>query len=585
MSNPPAPPPSETPASTSADLFELPEPTAPPTPPAPPEAALGERALPQRSWREDWQDVDWQVVRSLLGREAMLTLRSRAWTRLLAWFSFGTTLLALLPILYRMAPGHWLQPNNRTWLNVWTIGTALALLAAVSGWTRRRIARELRAGALEEIILTGSGPADILLGKSIATAWMAGLLVLVALPPGLLAAAVGGRGLDSLLRISLTLGCCAYLGLCVGLEASFRRPGSRSTFGRMWNWCYLLLFVGNLGRMANWSVLALPRQWVVRYNPISTLFAATSARPERWKVGVALFGLMLVALTLINFRLLRSEWSQAGRRLDQESWWRRLFRPLRARMTSKGEPNDPTHILDYGHNPLVAFERQFGHRVRVPRWAWVVLGLVVIGLWFVPSPVLERMLFGFLLWSACLLAAHNGCAPFAQERDRGGWEELALLPLTERELAFGKITPGLGVWLLPAAAAALTLLVGACRTRGTDSGWLAWGAVSLIVLPPAYAAYGALIGLLNHTSEEAHWRVALLSAGFPSLVLTGALAGLQLAGLEVIYPLFATFTGAVSGSIGPTAWVGTALYALAGAGAAWLVLTRLRTWALQSTVG
>jgi len=609
MSNPPAPPPAETPRGTASDLFELPD-AEDPASKVPPEANLGERALPKRSWREEIQDVDWQVVRSLLGREAMLTLRSRAWARLLAWFTFGTSLLALLPILYRMAPGHWHRPTNQAWFGIWALGTGLALLSAVSGWTRRRIARELRAGALEEILLTGSGPADILLGKSIATAWMAGLLVLVAVPPGILAAAIGGRDLSTLLRVSVTLVCCAYLGLCVGLEASFRRPGSRSTFGRMWNWYYVLLFVGNLGRIANWSVLSLPRQWIVRYNPISTLFAATGLRPERWPLGLLLFGLLLVVLTLINFRLLRSEWSQAVDRAASGTWFRRLFRPARTRPSvselpesavavapgqvaqhgssgppPKVVPADPTLMLDYGRNPLIAFERQFGHHLRVRRWVWIVAALVVAVWLFLPEPVMGRFLFGLLLWFTCLIAAHNGCAPFAQERDRRGWEELALLPLSERELVLGKITAGVGAWLPPLAAAAVSLLVSALRTQGEASSWFAWGAGSLLLLPPAYLALGALIGLVNHTSEEAHWRVALISTGLPALLFTGSSFGLQLAGAEVLCPLFAALSGAPSGYAGVAAWMGTLLYAAAGGIAGWLVSTRLRSWALHSTAG
>jgi hypothetical protein len=572
----------------------------------PPEAKLGERALPQRSWREELQDVDWQVVRSLLGREAMLTLRSRAWARLLAWFTFGTTLLALLPILYRMAPGHWHRPTNDAWLVIWTFGTALTLLATVSGWTRRRISRELRAGALEEIILTGSGPADILLGKSLATAWMAGLLVLVTLPPLLFATAVGGRGLDTVLRLSLTLGLCAYLGLCVGLEYSFRKPGTRTSFGRLWNWYYLLLILGNVGRLGNWTFLSLPRQWMIRYNPAATLYAATLSTSDRWPYGLALFGLLLVILTLINFRLLRREWSQAVNRAAAGSWFRRMFQPKRTRPAvadpttlvmvplpnpqpaipaAKAEPVDPTLILNYGRNPLVAFERQFGHRVRIRRWMWIVAALLAIGVLCIPFAAAGRILFGLLLWTACMLAAHNGCASFAQERDRSGWEELALLPLTDRDLVLGKITAGTEAWRPPMAAALVTVLVTALRAPGFGAAWLSWGLVSALLLPPAYLALGAFLGLINHASDEAHWRAALLSTGLPALLLTGYVSGFQLTGAEALCPLFASWSAVPSGAVGIAAWVGILLYAAAGVGAGWLVLTRLRAWALHAPAG
>ena len=539
----------------------------------------------------------------------MLTLRSRAWARLLAWFTFGTTLLALLPILYRMAPGHWHRPTNDAWLVIWTFGTALTLLATVSGWTRRRISRELRAGALEEIILTGSGPADILLGKSLATAWMAGLLVLVTLPPMLLATAVGGRGMDTMLRLALTLGLCAYLGLCVGLEYSFRRPGTRTSFGRLWNWYYLLLILGNVGRLGNWSFLSLPRQWMIRYNPASTLYAATLASSKRWPTGLLVFGLLLVILTLVNFRLLRREWSHAVNRAAAGSWFRRMFQPKRARPPAipipaslataptqapsppvagtvvKATPSDPTYLLDYGRNPLIAFERQFGHRLRVPRWIWVVAGLAMIGSLFGPYPLMGRVWFGLLLWIACLAAAHSGCAPFAQERDRGGWEELALLPLSDRELALGKIVAGAGAWLPPMAAAGLILVVTALRTSAAGGEWLSWAAASALLLPPTYLALGAFLGLVNHASDEAQWRVAVLSTALPALLLTGYVSGFQLAGAEALCPLFAAWTAVPTGTAGLAAWAGTLLYAAAGAGAGWLVLNRLRVWALHTATG
>lgn len=579
MSKPAAPSPLEPPSPSPTDHFELPlddasasSPTAEPEEPAP----------PKRSWREELQDVDWLVVRSLLGREALLTLRSRAWARLLAWFAFGTALLALLPILYRLAPGHWHRPTGQGWLVIWSLGTALGLLTTVSAWTRRRISRELRAGALEEIVLTGSGPADILLGKAIATAWIAGLLVVVTLPPLLLATAIGGEGLDTVLRLSLTLGLSAYLGLCVGLEYSFRRPGSRSTFGRMWNWYYLLLLLGNLGRFGRLNFLTLPRQWFMRYNPVSTLLSATGTHLERWPVGLLVFLLLLLALTLINFRLLRREWSQAVDRVAAGSWFQRLLRPRRAR--KNGDNLEPAEPVNYGTNALATFEGRFGHRLRVPRWAEIVAGLVLVGLLFVPDVTVTRWLFGMLLWLACLVAAHNGCAPFARERDRGGWEELALLPVGDRELVVGKLSAGVRTWL-PIVGGALTcLLMGYFRSPAAGFGWLVWGMVALLLLPPAFTALGALFGLVNPASDEAHWRVAILSTGLPALLLTGHLSEFQLIGAEALSPLFAALSSAGTGTVGVVGWLGTVLYALAGMIVGWLVVTRVRNWALDSPI-
>jgi hypothetical protein len=234
----------------------------------------------------------------------------------------------------------------------------------------------------------------------------------------------------------------------------------------------------------------------------------------------------------------------------------------------------------------MAFERQFGHRLRVQRWVWVVAGVVVL-CWLGVSFVVAggRLLFGLLLWLTCLIAGHNGCAPFAQERDQGGWEELALLPLSERELALGKIAPGISAWLLPLGATALSWCMAALRPAGAGVDWWCWGAVSLLLLPPSYAALGALLGLVSPTSDEAHWRLALITTGLPALLGTGALFGLQLIGAEAICPLFTALRSAGTATFGLAAWVGTLLYAVAGGVAAWLVSTRLRSWALQGAVG
>src|SRR5688500_4074169 len=84
----------------------------------PPKPTLRER---WQSFRDDWRAVDWEVVRSLAVREALTTIRSRAWTRLLVWVSGGVTLLAFLPLAYRAAAVHRPPLPGRTWLLMWTV--------------------------------------------------------------------------------------------------------------------------------------------------------------------------------------------------------------------------------------------------------------------------------------------------------------------------------------------------------------------------------------------------------------------------------------------------------------------------------
>ncbi|MCC2668764.1 MAG: hypothetical protein K0Q72_1235 [Armatimonadetes bacterium] len=574
----PVPPAAAPPA---ADLFELPV----EAPAAAGDTPDEEPELLRKSWREELQEIDWGVVRTLIGQEALITIRSRAWTRLIAWFASGTILAALLPLFYRSAPGHWVTPPNRVWLVIWTGGTALALLAAVSGWTRRRISRELRAGSLDEILLTGSGPADILLGKVLATAGLALLLVIVAFPSALIAGAVGGQSLPAMLRLSLTLGFCAYLGLCVGMEYSFRSPGSRSSFSKLWTCFYVVLFLGNIARIVNWSFLAAPRRWIIAYNPVSTLFAATGSHSERWPIGITAFGVLLVVLTLVSFRLLRREWAQAAERAGEGSWLDRVFRPKVNRETLAMNRGEKFHggalALEYRGNPIEVFERRFGHRLRVERWAWVVLSLLAGILMVFPTASFSRLVFAAALWGACLLAAHNGCAPFARERESGRWEELCLLPLSDREIAGGKLLVGGKSWLYAVVIAAVALVPGSFWRVQPEPQWVLWSLVTLLVLPPSMGLLGALLGLLTHSAEEAHWRVSLLSTAVPALLLAGSLAGFQLQGAAAICPLFGAVESSPLGVLNPYAWAGTLLYAVCGLAAGWLVTHHLRWFALH----
>jgi hypothetical protein len=561
----------------AADLFELPGHGESTPSIAEPDVEPDEPELPQRSWREELADVDWDVVRSLWAREMLIAIRSRAWMRLLSWFAFGTALLALLPILYRLAPDHWVTPGSFRWLQVWSMGTAVMLLAAVSGWTRRGIARELRGGALEEIILTGSGPADILLGKSLAAACLTSLLVLAALPSLILAVPIGGRDPFALPRLALTLGFCAYMGLCLGLENSFRKPGSRTTVSRMWTAFYVVMFIGNLARFAvKWTWLTAPRKFLIAYNPLSTLMAAGGGRVERWPLGIALFFLLLIVLTLVSFRLLRREWSEAAAKLDEGNWIRRALRPRR-----QEAPGGPAQRPVW-ENAIRSFEEAFGYRIRIPQWAWILTAVVAGLLLLIPKPEVGRCLFALFFWAAAFTAAHNGCAAFARERETGRWEELALLPLTDREIAEGKLTTGGRTWMGLSLLGACCLLASALWGGKTNLNLWAWAAGSLIAVPWAMTRLGGLIGLVTANADEAQWRISLLSTVLPTLLAMGALAGFQLDWASAISPGLAAVNSIAAGALPSSAWLGSALYLLLGGTADWLVSTRLRHWALPA---
>jgi hypothetical protein len=252
----------------------------------------------------------------------------------------------------------------------------------------------------------------------------------------------------------------------------------------------------------------------------------------------------------------------------------------------KVEEVEATELTPDGVNPLTALETRHGHRVRIEKLAWIVGGvLLFLLLAFIPNAPVVRGTYGALLWLTCLVAGHNGCAPLARERERGGWEELALLPLTDGELAAGKLGPGVRTVLGLSLTAIAALVVSYLRAPGVGPGWLLWGGVSLLLLPASFTALGALAGLLSPAAEEAHWRVGLLSTALPAILLTGMLFGLQVRGAELLSPLFGALSAAGSGHISAAAWIGTLGYAALGMTAAWLLRMRFREWALGGAVG
>jgi hypothetical protein len=551
-------------------------PADPASTPAPKKPSLRERG---REWLDDWRQTDWEVVRTLLLRETLLTVRSRAWARLLAWYAAAVSFLALVPGFYRLVPGRWLHPTDAWWFRAWVLVVAILLFFVVSGWTRRRVARELRGGALEEIVLTGSGPADILLGKVLATLAVAGTLALATLPALLFAAAWGGAESVAVVRVLLTLTLAAYLGLGVGLEALFRQDGTASNLGSAWNWYWLTGVLGAIGSFtqqfcAAGGLLRYPQRWFLAYNPLSALLAAAGYRPQHWVIGFGVFLIFVTAVTLGNLRLLRREWAHGADRVQAAGTLAGLIR------AGKREDRAP----DLGSDPLPAWERRFGARIRMDDLALGILIAVLIaftlaaaitGAWGIAG----RCCFALFFWLTCLVAAQNGCVALAHDRTHDRWPELALLPLGNWQLLRGKLVPQWEEWRLPALAAAVGLLPAAVAGGGGPA-WIAWSALALILLPCAATLLGALLGVLSPSQGEAHFRVSCAFGLLPLLLFAGGLAGLAPDPAALLSPPAAALDSALSGRVPSTAWLGLLLYTAAGAFSLWALSTRLRDWVL-----
>jgi hypothetical protein len=548
-----------------------PEPT-----PAPTKPSLRERA---REWLDDWRQTDWEVVRTLLFRETLLTVRSRAWARLLAWYAAAVAFLALVPGFYRLVPDRWHQPSSAWWFRAWVLVVAFLLFFVVSGWTRQRVARELRGGALEEIVLTGSGPADILLGKVLATLAVAGTLALATLPALLFAAAWGGASGAAVLRVLLTLTLAAYLGLGIGLEALFRQDGTASNLGSAWNWYWLTGVLGAIGSFtqqfcAAGSLLRYPQRWFLAYNPLSTLLSAAGYRPHNWLIGFVVFVAFVSAVTLANLRLLRREWAHGADRVQTAGTLAGLIRA--------GKRGDRSP--DFGSGPLPAWERRFGARIRMDDVALGILigaliaftlAAVITGAWGIAG----RWCFALFFWLTCLVGAQNGCAALAHDRTLNRWSELALLPLPNAELLRGKLLPQWQDWRLLAAGAALGLLTAAIAGGGGPE-WLVWSAAALILLPCAATLLGAVLGVLSPSQGEAHFRVSCAFGLLPLLLFAGGLAGLAPDPAALLSPPAAALDSALTGRVPSTAWLGLLLYTAAGALALLALTARLRDWVL-----
>ncbi|MFN3651824.1 MAG: hypothetical protein ACK47B_19795 [Armatimonadota bacterium] len=563
-----------------AETGTLPSPAAEEAQPA----AEAEEAAPRRSlrerwddWRDEWRRVDWEIVRTLLVREALITVRSAAWMRLLAGFAALTVLLALLPGLHRSAPGHWTDPVSKAWLVYWAVGTAAALVAAVYHWTSRRVGRELRSGALDEILLTGTGPADILLAKALSAAGIAATLALTALPASLLMVAVAGQDGWALLRLWLTLGTFAYLGLYLGLESTLRGEGSASATYLAWVVFQTSAVCAAIGKMVGWSWLAFPRRAMNTFNPISTLLAAAGTRPERWPIGFIVCVVLLVVLTLIAFRLLRRDWAHAAHRAQKEGLWGKLQRSprkWRLNVSDALAPMVKVEPLRFGNRPVAELERELGSRIGILSIPWLLMGM--LSLVFILASVkwnhLAPITFQVLLGVAAVATAHDAATSMAADRESGRWRDLVMLPAANWQLLRDKLQASWESAWVPSVGAVLELLIIA-RIDSWEIATGSWMVVTLLLLPLSACLIGALIGVRSASVGQAQARSAVLFAGLP-VALWFAQGSLGAAGwLVVLNPLAAWSAGSLT-----LAWASTLLYAASGVTAMLLLNRKLRDW-------
>ena len=517
--------------------------------------------------------TDPEVVRTLALREALITLRSRAWARLLAWYAFATALAAFAPIFYRTAPYHWASPSGLTWLRAWALIAGIGVAVVVWRWTALRLAREMNSGALDEILLTGSSPADILVGKALATAGMALMLALAALPGSVLAVALGGADLLAVVRLWLGLACLAGFGLCMGMETAFRHTGDAQEatgrfVGHIWSFWWLVGLLAILARWAHLEFLAAWLTWVRRcvrdYNPVSMLLAAPH-RPIDWAIGMACTVAILFLFTTTNLRLLRRESAAAGEPgegLTTHLWLRSQVRSLL-----------PDFWRTYGgRGDATAFPGLQFFVLALMAYACVLLGLALTSA--------LPWLFPVTLVVTAAMAAHVGGAVFTEIRAKGRWFDLALLPATDAELTRALLLPTRYLWIAPVIVGLLALGLTALLSPVPTAAGVVWMLVNVLVLPPAAWVIGALLGVRSPSVPEVHWRTFVLFTATPVALLTAAAFQLDVSWAAPVCPPAVALSVVTSGLVSPLAWLGPGLYALAASLAAWGLCHRLRQWAV-----
>jgi hypothetical protein len=237
-------------------------------------------------------------------------------------------------------------------------------------------------------------------------------------------------------------------------------------------------------------------------------------------------------------------------------------------------------------NPVAAFDVAMGHRVYLHPFMWtgVIMVYAFLVVWSLIAPELGKgtaIVAVLIPATGSLLLMSGGVAvSFGWERDQHRWPALAVLPMSDRSLAHGKIR---AVWkstLWIGIAAALTALVMGWR-GALEMGPATWMAIHVLLFPVALAYVTACLALTTPSLGEALWRWAVLGA-IPSIAFLmpepiGGDGGLSLPFTPPLLVLILVIKGATPELI-RGAWISLGLEAV-GIGASLFILNRyLRRW-------
>ena len=399
------------------------------------------------------------------------------------------------------------------------IQIGLIAVSARAVWASAR--RDIASGSLEELLLTGIQPEQLLVGKWAGTSLAAAVWTAALLPSALLAAAWSGASTAVLLPLLLCWAVSASAGAAAGALLALSERSVATTGGIGWaivqGWLLFRLLMPRMGSGLGpaWTSLLRLLQDV---DPLTLVPAAIGRVHEPWWAKLLfLLGGEAVAITWLLVTEHPSPLASRPRRSEAEAPLLSL-RPMRGWMMGRRNRGAAT----YDRSVLFPFEQVHGWRLRVSPPVWLLL-LAPCLMLSLPLAILGReahaaatLLVPLEIAVAATIAGLGAAASLAAEREQGRWALLLCAPFTTGEIVRAKWQAAWReTWPLWPAAAVHTLLLCA-------SGALPWAALPLAALavPVAAgaAAAAALLACALAPSLTAAQQRALVLLMLPPLV-------------------------------------------------------------------
>lgn len=500
-------------------------------------------AVAARIARRVLKASDGAAVATMTAREFSLTLRSAHFRKFLAVWQAFCALLVLTPLLYRSQLGLWNHPDGRLWYLILAHCFAVGAAFLSAQWAMRRLRRDLYTSRLDELLLTRCTAGDVALGVGLASGMAAALLVSTGLPACLLMTALAGAGPGSAVALLATAMLAAMLGVWFGMGWGLAFA-SRAA-GAIWPMTQWWILAPLTPVIVAWSLLgAFPILWLLlglvpggqavvevvasaarslvlyllqSWNPLLVIGASIGEWGAPWVTSWAALLAMTIFLTAKSAEAIQialaalQERGAARRRSD--AW---IHHDVHYFLDYGQDSRRHPHYRD-GANAVAAFDVALGHRVFIHPFLWclaLMAYLFFLG-WTMLVPDLGRWTATAAVLipaTAALLMMSCGVAiSFGWERDQDRWMGLAALPMTDAQLALGKIKGVVRPTLWLNLLAAVTAVV--IGWRGAVPMTIAWWmALHVLVFPVALAFASATLALTTPTIGEAISRWAVLGA-------------------------------------------------------------------------